>query len=131
MGANRAPIDDVRVDKCSSGRTGWLIAEYLYRMGHNVICIAGKTSANPTFPIPNVYRDGSPDGMLALCTQVAKDTQPDVWIHAAAVLDYFRKQRKERKPSGQDNGQLTLHPGRKHIAELSGLVGDSIVLSPN
>ena len=127
LGANRAPIDDVRaIQNASSGRTGWLIAEYLYRMGHNVICIAGKTSANPTFPIPNVYRDGSPDGMLGLCTQVAKDTQPDIWIHAAAVLDYFAEAEEGKKPSGQDNWQLTLHPGRKHIAELSGLVGDSI-----
>ena len=33
----------------SSGRTGWIIAEYLHRIGHNVICIAGKTSANPSF----------------------------------------------------------------------------------
>ena len=31
-----------------------------------------------------------------------------------------------KKPSGQDNWQLNLNPGRKHIEELSSLVGGSI-----
>ena len=90
LGANRAPVDAVRaIQNASSGRTGWLISEYLYRMGHDVICIVGKTSARPTFALPTVYRDGTPDGMLSVCRTVAKRDNPDVWIHAAAVLDYF------------------------------------------
>ena len=127
MGANRAPIDAVRaIQNASSGRTGWIISEYLHRMGHNVICIAGKTSAAPTFILPNVIRDGSPDGMLALCKEIAQESQPDVWIHAAAVLDYFTEPEDGKKPSGENTWQLNLNPGRKHIEELRHLVGDSI-----
>ena len=127
MGANRAPIDAVRaIQNASSGRTGWIIAEYLHRIGHNVICIAGKTSANPSFSLPNVFRDGTPDGMLKLCKEIATESQPDVWIHAAAVLDYFAEAEQGKKPSGQDNWLLNLNPGRKHIEELRSLVGDSI-----
>ena len=127
MGANRAPIDAVRaIQNASSGRTGWIISEYLHRMGHNVICIAGKTSAAPTFILPNVIRDGSPDGMLALCKEIAQESKPDVWIHAAAVLDYFTEPEDGKKPSGENTWQLNLNPGRKHIEELRHLVGDSI-----
>ena len=127
MGANRAPIDAVRaIQNASSGRTGWIISEYLHRMCHNVICIAGKTSAAPTFILPNVIRDGSPDGMLALCKEIAQESQPDVWIHAAAVLDYFTEPEDGKKPSGENTWQLNLNPGRKHIEELRHLVGDSI-----
>ena len=127
MGANRAPIDAVRaIQNASSGRTGWIISEYLHRMGHNVICIAGKTSAAPTFILPNVFRDGSPDGMLALCKDIAQESKPDVWIHAAAVLDYFTEPEDGKKPSGENTWQLNLNPGRKHIEELRHLVGDSI-----
>ena len=127
MGANRAPIDAVRaIQNASSGRTGWIIAEYLHRMGHNVICIAGKTSANPSFSLPKVFRDGTPDGMLDLCKELANKSQPDVWIHAAAVLDYFTEAEYGKKPSGQDNWELNLNPGKKHIEELASLVGGSI-----
>ena len=127
MGANRAPIDAVRaIQNASSGRTGWIISEYLHRMGHNVICISGKSSAAPTFILPNVIRDGSPDGMLELCKEIAQESQPDVWIHAAAVLDYFTEPEDGKKPSGENTWQLNLNPGRKHIEELRHLVGDSI-----
>ena len=123
LGANRAPIDAVRaIQNASSGRTGWLIAEYLHRMGHNVICIAGKTSADPSFELPDVRRDGTPDGMLRVCQQVANDTNPSVWIHAAAVLDYYAEAEDGKKPSGVDNWSLDLTPGPKHIAELASLV---------
>ena len=123
LGANRAPIDAVRaIQNASSGRTGWLIAEYLHRMGHNVICIAGKTSADPSFELPDVRRDGTPDGMLRVCQQVTNDTNPSVWIHAAAVLDYYAEAEDGKKPSGVDNWSLDLTPGPKHIAELASLV---------
>ena len=127
LGANRAPVDAVRaIQNASSGRTGWLISEYLHRMGHDVICIVGKTSARPTFALPTVYRDGTPDGMLTVCRTVAKRDTPDVWIHAAAVLDYFTEPENGKKPSGADEWVLKLKPGKKHIGELQGIVNDSI-----
>jgi len=123
LGANRAPIDAVRaIQNASSGRTGWMISEYLFRKGHEIICIAGKTSSSPTFKLPLVIRDGTPDGMLEVCKEVAKSHTPDVWIHAAAVLDYYTVAEDGKKASGSENWHLELSPGPKHISELADLV---------
>ncbi len=127
LGANRAPIDSVRaIQNASSGRTGWAIAEHLHRMGHSVVCIAGKTSVRPTFKMPDVRVDGTPQGMLTIARDVASgDPKPDVWIHAAAVLDYFQEPIKGKRPSGSGNWTLELIEGPKHISELSELTTGS------
>ena len=128
LGANRAPIDDVRaIQNASSGSTGWTIAEYLHRMGHQVISIAGKTASHPSFTLPDVRRAGSPDSMLSVAKTVASEQpQPDAWIHSAAVLDYYTEPINGKKPSGDDPWELILIPGVKHIAELSPLVDGAI-----
>ena len=124
LGANRAPIDSVRaIQNASSGSTGWTIAQHLHRMGHTVICIAGKTSMQPDFELPDVRRAGSPDDMLAASLELARsDTKPDAWIHSAAVLDYFAEPLSGKKASGNENWDISLAPGPKHIAELAPLV---------
>ena len=128
LGANRAPIDDVRaIQNASSGLTGWTIAEYLHRMGHHVICIAGKTSAHPNFTLPDIRRAGSPDAMLSTAKTVASgQPRPDAWIHSAAVLDYFTEPLAGKKASGAQEWKLILIPGVKHIAELSPLVDGAL-----
>jgi phosphopantothenoylcysteine decarboxylase/phosphopantothenate--cysteine ligase len=125
LGANRAPIDSVRaIQNASSGQTGWYIAEFMYRMGHKVTVIAGKTSADPSFDLPVIIRAGSPDEMLTACLDVC-DSNPDAWIHAAAVLDYYTQPISGKKKSGDHVWDLNLQPGPKHIKELSKLVGDA------
>lgn len=125
LGANRAPIDAVRaIQSASSGRTGWKIAEHLHRRGHDVIVIAGKTSADPSFRLPDVRRAGGPDAMLSTCLKVA-DSRPEGWVHAAAVLDYYAKAESGKKASGAEEWVLTLGPGPKHIRELAPHVGDA------
>jgi len=125
LGANRAPIDAVRaIQNASSGRTGWTIAEHLHRRGHDVIVIAGKTSADPSFRLPDVRRAGGPDAMLNTCLKVA-DSRPDGWVHAAAVLDYYAEAESGKKASGAEEWVLTLGPGPKHIHELAPHVGDA------
>jgi|TARA_B100002052_G_scaffold298501_1_gene332171 phosphopantothenoylcysteine decarboxylase/phosphopantothenate--cysteine ligase len=128
LGANRAPIDSVRaIQNASSGATGWRIAEHLFRMGHEVVCIAGVTSSDPNFTLPHVIRDGTPTGMLNACLEVASvEPKPDAWIHAAAVLDYYTEPISGKKPSGQSNWNLQLTPGPKHIEELSHLAKDCV-----
>ena len=128
LGANRAPIDDVRaIQNASSGSTGWTIAEYLHRMGHHVICIAGNTSARPNFTLPDIRRAGSPDAMLSTAKTVASgQPRPDAWIHSAAVLDYFTEPLAGKKASGAQEWKLILIPGVKHIAELSPLVDGAL-----
>ena len=125
LGANRAPIDSVRaIQNASSGQTGWYIAEYLFRFGHKVTVVAGKTSADPSFELPVVIRAGSPDEMLSECLTVAK-SNPDGWVHAAAVLDYYTQPLDGKKPSGENEWVLELHPGPKHIKELSEHIGNA------
>ena len=128
LGANRAPIDAVRaIQNASSGRTGWIIAEYLYRMGHEVICIAGKTSANSSFILPTIIRAGAPNDMLEASLIVAnKNPKPTCWIHAAAVLDYFTEPEIGKKASGGNKWEITLLPGPKHIAELSEITRNTV-----
>ena len=128
LGANRAPIDAVRaIQNASSGRTGWVIAEYLHRMGHEVICIAGKTSANSSFNLPTIIRAGAPNEMLEASRNVAKNNpKPTCWIHAAAVLDYFAEPEIGKKASGGDKWEITLNPGPKHISELSEITKNTV-----
>ena len=128
LGATRAPIDSVRaIQNASSGKTGWAIAEHLFMQGHEVHCIAGKTSSNPSIELPNIIRAGSPEEMLSESLSLAKsDIRPDVWIHSAAVLDYSMPPEKGKRPSGMDKWEIELKPTLKHIPELSHLVGDSI-----
>jgi phosphopantothenoylcysteine decarboxylase/phosphopantothenate--cysteine ligase len=122
LGANRAPIDSVRaIQNASSGQTGWYIAEYIYRFGHKVTVIAGKTSSHPTFNLPRIIRAGAPDQMLSSCLEVA-NSNPDGWIHAAAVLDYYTDSIDGKKASGSEEWGLQLRPGPKHIAELASSV---------
>lgn len=119
LGANRAPIDAVRaIQNASSGRTGWMVAEHLHRKGHRVTVVAGKTSADPSFTLPDVRRAGTPAGMLRTCLSLAEEN-PDGWVHAAAVLDYFATPEVGKKASGAEEWTLTLRPGPKHIRELA------------
>ncbi len=124
LGANRAPIDAVRaIQNASSGSTGWTIAQYLHRMGHRVICIAGKTSATSEFQLPDVRRAGSPDEMLTASLEVASsEPKPDAWIHSAAVLDYFTEPLDVKKSSGEGPWEISLSGGPKHISEIAPFV---------
>ena len=63
----------------------------------------------------------NPDEMLAACKDVAKEN-PDGWIHAAAVLDYYTEAIEGKKRSGEDGWTIELQQGPKHIAELGELV---------
>ena len=128
LGATRAPIDSVRaIQNASSGKTGWAIAEHLFMMGHDVYCIAGKTSSHPTIELPNIIRAGSPEEMLSQSLSLAKsEIKPDVWIHSAAVLDYSMIPEKGKRPSGLEKWEIKLQPTLKHIPELADLVGDCI-----
>jgi len=126
LGANRAPIDSVRaIQNASSGKTGWYIAEYLYRFGFQITVIAGKTSAQPSFQLPLVIRAGQPDQMLDACIELSK-SKPDGWIHAAAVLDYYTMPLDGKKASGDDEWELSLKPGPKHIHSLTQYVGNAV-----
>ena len=128
LGRNRSRVDAVRwLSNTSSGNTGWVIADHLYRMGHDVHVIAGETTARPTIELPALTRATDPDDMLECLVALAGSAQPpDAWVHAAAVLDYVvADPLHEKVPSGDDHWQVGLVRSTKHLQELTPLSGDS------
>lgn len=128
LGATKSMIDDIRfIANTSSGRTGFAIAEFLYRMGHNVTIIRGLTSVDPLFPLPILVGETAPE-MLDRCIELAKsDSPPDVWVHSAAVLDYVVEDKLQGKvKSGSETWSISLSPSEKHIEKLSPLVGGAL-----
>ncbi|DAC44859.1 MAG TPA: hypothetical protein HA315_01245 [Candidatus Thalassarchaeaceae archaeon] len=125
LGSNLAPIDHVRsIINYSSGATGWAISEYLYRMGHDVFCLAGRTSSFPNFTMPKVRNAEHPEEMLDEALKIASSFSPEVWIFSAAVLDYLPDQVQVKIPSSKDDIQIKLTPSRKHIPRVIEATGE-------
>ena len=128
LGSNRSPIDSIRfISNTSTGRTGWSISEHLFRMGHEIVCIAGSTTVNSKFPLPRVIVEESPEGMLESCIALARSPEPpECWIHSAAVLDYVPQFTEGKKSSSDDEWSILLYPTKKHIEEISKYMGGKI-----
>lgn len=125
LGSNLAPIDHVRsIINYSSGITGWSISEYLYRMGHDVFCLAGRTSTYPSFTMPKVIDAEHPEDMLDEALKIAASFSPEVWIFSAAVLDYLPVQVPAKIPSSKDEIQIKLTPSQKHIPRVIEATGE-------
>ena len=122
LGATRSAIDDVRyVQNTSSGRTGYQIADYLYRLGMDITCVSGVTTVDCPAWLPLEINCPDPDDMLAELKALSKD-EINVWIHAAAVLDYVIPEPVEGKiASLQGELDIQLQEGAKHIMELKDL----------
>ena len=128
LGSNRTQIDSIRfLENTSTGNTGWSISEHLFKMGHDVVCIAGNTTREPRFPLPEVIIEQTPQGMLESCIRIAESSDPpDCWIHSAAVLDYVADFSEGKKPSGTDDWHIKLNPSKKHIEEISKYLNGAI-----
>ncbi len=122
LGATRSAIDDVRyVQNTSSGKTGYLIADDLYRHGMDVTCVSGVTTVSKPDWLPLDIKCPEPAQMLEELKALAKD-RIDVWIHAAAVLDYIIPEPVEGKiASLQGDLNIQMKEGAKHISELKDL----------
>ena len=127
LGANSASIDSIRkIVNTSTGNTGWSIAEYLHRMGHDVVCVSGLTSRKPTFSLPDIRVAESPESMLEESILVANTAKkPEYWIHAAAVLDYSPEPISGKFPSNSGDWEITLKPTLKHLKEIKKHTVDS------
>lgn len=119
LGATRSAIDDVRyVQNTSSGKTGYRIADDLYRHGMDVTCVSGVTTVSKPEWLPLDIKCPEPNSMLDELKALTKD-DIDVWIHAAAVLDYVIPEPVEGKiASLQGDLNVQLKEGAKHISEL-------------
>ena len=119
LGSNLAPIDDVRsIINHSSGKTGWSISEYLFRMGHDVYCLAGRTTYRPNFNLPKVKFAEHPLEMLNEAVRISSSFSPEVWIFSAAVLDYLPDCFPTKIPSSKEGFLINLTPTQKHIPEI-------------
>ncbi|MBT4059437.1 MAG: bifunctional phosphopantothenoylcysteine decarboxylase/phosphopantothenate--cysteine ligase CoaBC [Euryarchaeota archaeon] len=129
LGSTRSKIDAVRwIQNTSSGKTGFEIAEYLYRMGHEVtICSGVTTHPSPSANIPTIFRP-EPEEMLSALMEISqKEAKTDCWIHAAAVLDYVVGEPiSEKTKSGLDGINVKLINSSKHIEALSQTCANSI-----
>ena len=124
LGSNIAPIDDVRsITNHSTGTTGWSISEYLYRMGHDVFCIAGRTQYYPNFNLPKVKYTEHPIEMLEEAVNISYSFTPEVWIFSAAVLDYVPKPSEGKIPSTKEEIQIKMDPTQKHIPVILNATG--------
>ena len=122
LGATRSSIDAIRyIQNTSSGKTGWALCDYLYRMGHDVIAVHGETTSQAPSFLKHMQYHPNPDDMLeALLTHAKSSNAPDSWIHCAAVLDYIPSQSNTNKvKSNNDKWAIELIPSKKHIQELS------------
>jgi len=119
LGGTYSPIDDVRgIQNTSSGATGYSIADSLYRHGHDVTCVVGKTSVPEPGWLPLCIPAENPSDMLAELKALAND-DIQAWVHTAAVLDYIVESPAEGKLASQQGPlHVKLVEGAKHIQEL-------------
>ena len=119
LGGTYSPIDDVRgIQNTSSGATGYSIADSLYRHGHDVTCVVGKTSVPEPGWLPLFIAAENPNDMLAELKALAND-DIQAWVHTAAVLDYIVEAPAKGKLASQQGPlHVKLVEGAKHIQEL-------------
>lgn len=120
LGATRSAIDDVRfIQNLSTGKTGWSVADHLYRNGHDVTVVKGITEVSDLNYIPLTISAQDPNDMLEELLAIAND-DIDAWVHSAAVLDYLVNSPAEGKLASQQGPlNVELEEGKKHIKELS------------
>ena len=113
-GSTEAPIDPVRViSNRSTGRTGHKISDYLERRGHNVCRISGVVEGEGMVPDISAR---TPQEMVTAVRQVISNYNPDVWVVAAAILDFQPKDPlTEKMTSSEPPGIIVMEPSPRLI----------------
>ena len=121
IGGTEAPIDDVRtVSNHSTGRTGWSIADHLYRYGHDVFVLAGRISFEPkSISIPIVIST-DPDSMKRSTKDMLENEimSIDSVVCAAAISDFVVSDSKSGKIESGNEISLTLTPFEKILDQI-------------
>ena len=119
LGSTLTYIDDIRyVKNSSTGKTGYEIASKLHRWGHDITIVSGHTNYFNEFELPLVIKTETPEEMLLELKALTK-CSIDVWIHAAAVLDYVSMDTHRGKiPSGNEELEFKLIKSKKHLEEI-------------
>ena len=128
IGGTEVPIDDVRtVSNHSTGRTGWSIADHLYRYGHDVFVIAGRISFEPsTISIP-IMRSVDPELMKRTTKEVIENETMNIdsVVCAAAISDFVVSDSKSGKIESGTDISLNLTPFEKILDEIPGWIKSS------
>tara|TARA_B100000683_G_scaffold129124_1_gene126469 strand:- start:1137 stop:2318 length:1182 start_codon:yes stop_codon:yes gene_type:complete len=127
-GATSSNIDPVRViTNTSSGRTGFMVSDHLERMGHNVTRVVGSTST------PHDHSGISartPSDMIEAASLISSEATPDVWVIAAAVLDFEPSSPTTEKISSKTiNTSIDLSPAPRLIEHIREISPESRVIS--
>ena len=127
-GATSSNIDPVRViTNTSSGRTGFMVSDHLERMGHNVTRVVGSTST------PHDHSGISartPSDMIEAASLISSEAGPDVWVIAAAVLDFEPSSPSTKKISSKAaNATIDLSPAPRLIEHIREISPESRVIS--
>ena len=76
--------------------------------------------------MPDVILAKSPEEMLNESIHLAKSIPPpEIWVHAAAVLDYVPDYNEGKTASGNENWKIDLQPTKKHLRILKDYVKGS------
>lgn len=127
-GATESSIDPVRViSNKSSGKTGIQISDYLERMGHGVTRISGVVE---TSEVQSDINARTPQEMVDAVRDVMSKSVPDVWIVAAAVLDFQPVNPSMEKMSSSDRPTpIDLEPSPRLIDYIRSSDSDARIIS--
>lgn len=127
-GATESSIDPVRViSNKSSGKTGIHISDYLERMGHGVTRISGVVE---TSEVQSDINARTPQEMVDAVRDVMSKSVPDVWIVAAAVLDFQPVNPSMEKMSSSDRPTpIDLEPSPRLIDYIRSSDSDARIIS--
>tara|TARA_X000000368_G_scaffold414581_1_gene404726 strand:+ start:105 stop:1286 length:1182 start_codon:yes stop_codon:yes gene_type:complete len=127
-GATESSIDPVRViSNKSSGKTGIHISDYLERMGHGVTRISGVVE---TSEVQSDINARTPQEMVDAVRDVMSKSAPDVWIVAAAVLDFQPVNPSMEKMSSSDRPTpIDLEPSPRLIDYIRSSDSDARIIS--
>ncbi len=127
-GATESSIDPVRViSNKSSGKTGIHISDYLERMGHGVTRISGVVE---TSDVQSDINARTPQEMVDAVRDVMSKSVPDVWIVAAAVLDFQPVNPSMEKMSSSDRPTpIDLEPSPRLIDYIRSSDSDARIIS--
>ena len=127
-GATESSIDPVRViSNKSSGKTGIHISDYLERMGHEVTRISGVVETAASQSDINAR---TPQEMVDAVGAVMSKSMPDVWIVAAAVLDFQPvNPLTEKMSSSERPAPINLKPSPRLIESIRSSNPDARIIS--
>jgi len=118
LGGTESKIDPVRsITNRSSGQTGYTLATKVFLRGHEVTTIEGRTVNSPNHTLWKRIKAESAKEMSEAVLAVASTPEPpNIWIWAAAILDYVPVSESPIKISSeQEKMDVTLRRAPKII----------------